>query len=164
MNDLELAGCRPVPLLSYLKALGVFRLVAEQADPDARACWRGDTFFLGTDLDQAGLERFFLEDYRPTPIVAPWNGGSGFFPNDKKGGIRAVSESREERFAGYREALVRAEQVAQRELGGRKPSGPTGKREKLLVLRACRAELPDEAVDWLDAVYALAADARSFAP
>jgi len=164
MNDIELAGCRPQPLLSYLKALGVFRLVAEQADPDARSCWRGDTFCLRTELDNAGLERFFLDDYRPTPIVAPWNGGSGFFPNDKKEGIRAVRESREERFAGYREALVRAEQVVQQELGGRKPTGPTGEREKLLVLRACRAELPDEVVDWLDAVYALAADTRSFAP
>jgi len=163
MNDLELAGCRPEPLLRYLKALGVFRLVAEQADPDARACWRGDTFCLRTRLDQAGLERFFLEDYRPTPIMAPWNGSSGFFPSDTKKGICAVRESREERFASYREALVRAEQVVQRELGGRKPTRER-EREKLLVLRACRAELPDEAVDWLDAVYALAADARFFAP
>jgi CRISPR-associated protein Csx17 len=30
-----LGGCRPVPLASYLKALGVLRLVSEQADPNA---------------------------------------------------------------------------------------------------------------------------------
>jgi CRISPR-associated protein Csx17 len=33
MNEIILAGCTPTPLANYLKALGVFRLVAEQKDP-----------------------------------------------------------------------------------------------------------------------------------
>ncbi len=37
---LELRGCTPEPLGNYLKGLGVFRLVAEQADPQARAWWK----------------------------------------------------------------------------------------------------------------------------
>ena len=40
MNTIVLAGCTPEPLMSYLKAIGVFRLVSEQADASARGCWR----------------------------------------------------------------------------------------------------------------------------
>ncbi|MBZ4686064.1 MAG: transcriptional regulator-like protein [Desulfomicrobiaceae bacterium] len=59
-NKIRLPGCRPEPLMSYLKALGVFRLVAEQADPAARAAWEGDTFVLHTSLGEAELLAFFL--------------------------------------------------------------------------------------------------------
>ena len=34
MTDIVLQGCAPVPLAAYLKALGIFRLVAEQKDKD----------------------------------------------------------------------------------------------------------------------------------
>ena len=30
-HELKLRGCSPDPLMSYLKALGIFRLVSEQA-------------------------------------------------------------------------------------------------------------------------------------
>ena len=33
MPEIMLHGCTPEPLMSYLKALGILRLVAEQADP-----------------------------------------------------------------------------------------------------------------------------------
>ena len=36
MPEVVLSGCAPEPLLSYLKALGVFRLVAGQEDPAFR--------------------------------------------------------------------------------------------------------------------------------
>ena len=32
MGELRLDGCTPEPLMSYLKALGVLRMVAEQTD------------------------------------------------------------------------------------------------------------------------------------
>ena len=38
-QSLYLTGCTPEPLMNYLKTLGVFRLVAEQADP-ATFDWR----------------------------------------------------------------------------------------------------------------------------
>lgn len=101
MHELRLDGCPPTPLASYLKALGVLRLVAEQKDPQARGFWRGERFHLKTRLDPAGLRRFFLEDYAPTPIIAPWNGGSGFYPKDAKEGINAIAASRSDRFAVY---------------------------------------------------------------
>ena len=46
LQQLELTGCSPEPLMSYLKALGIFRLVAEQKDKDARAWWQNDSFCL----------------------------------------------------------------------------------------------------------------------
>lgn len=75
----ELGGCAPTPLAHYLKALGILRLVAEQADSTARGWWEGERFRLATTLDDSELASFFLERYQPTPMLAPWNGGSGFF-------------------------------------------------------------------------------------
>ena len=77
-----LDGCAPTPLAHYLKALGVLRLVAEQADATARGWWEGERYMLATTRGAEQLEDFFLHEYQPTPLVAPWNGGSGFYPKD----------------------------------------------------------------------------------
>lgn len=79
MNIHEMNGCAPAPLAHYLKALGILRLVSEQADPEARGWWNGDQFRLATFLSKEKLEDFFLNQYTPSPIIAPWNRGSGFY-------------------------------------------------------------------------------------
>ena len=89
INEIPLPGCTPTPLASYLKALAVLRLVAEAAaedggDPDATGFWRDDVFVLRTRLTREQLCDFFLERYRPTPLIAPWNGGSGFYLQEGK--------------------------------------------------------------------------------
>ncbi|MBI4728140.1 MAG: type I-U CRISPR-associated protein Csx17, partial [Acidobacteria bacterium] len=75
----ELTGLKPDALATYLAALGVLRLLAEQKDPNVRGFWRDEHFVLVSELDWKAIERFFLEDYAPTPILAPWNMESGFF-------------------------------------------------------------------------------------
>ena len=75
----DLSGCAPAPLANYLKALAILRLVSEQADPGTRGWWEGERFRLATRLSREELERFFLEDYAPTPILAPWGKASGFY-------------------------------------------------------------------------------------
>lgn len=80
--DVELTGCRPEPLASYLKSLGVLRLVAEQKDRHAAGYWRGEHFVLRSSLDVDSLVAFFEHEWQPTPIIAPWNGGSGFTGDD----------------------------------------------------------------------------------
>ncbi len=75
----ELTGLKPDTLATYLGALGVLRLLAEQKDASARGFWRDEHFVLVSELEWQAAERFFLEDYRPTPILAPWNMESGFF-------------------------------------------------------------------------------------
>lgn len=74
-----LKGCSPTPLANYLKALGVLRLVGEQADKQARGWWEGEYFCLLTRLSKVELEAFFLKRYEPTPLLSPWNAGSGFY-------------------------------------------------------------------------------------
>lgn len=160
MAELVLEGCRPVPLAHYLKALGVLRLVSEQKDPSVRGCWQRERFVLHTDLDSEALERFFLEEYQPTPIVAPWNGGSGFYSKDNTKAIDAVAGSQGSRFANYRETVEVARCVLV-ELGiTEKEGGDT----KALLLERCRATFPDHSLWWLDATYVLSADGPKYPP
>jgi CRISPR-associated protein Csx17 len=119
MNQIRLLGCRPEPLLSYLKALGTFRLVAEheQADPSARAAWADDTLVLHTKLTEDELIQFFIRDYCPTPIVVPWSGDDFFSAQDLTlskrakttptgpNSIAAIKATTSERFAPYRQTI-----------------------------------------------------------
>ena len=100
----RLDGCATMPLAHYLKALGVLRLVAEQVDGDARGWWDGDHFRLATLLNREELETFFLCDYQPTPLVSPWNKGSGFFV-EKNSGVPPLEKSTSRRFAGFRSGI-----------------------------------------------------------
>lgn len=102
LNDIPLAGCAPTPLASYLKALGVFRLISEQADPAARGFWRNEAFVLSTTRTQEQLAEFFLTRYAPTPLIDPWNGGSGFLKSDKAAGfLKQFEQSPSPRLARY---------------------------------------------------------------
>ena len=105
MPHLIFTGCRPEPLAGYLKALAVLRLIAEQKDPKAKGWWEGDAFHLESTADEAGLVRFFVTEYSPTPIVAPWNGGSGFYPGDRVKARDAIRNSTDVRFSDYRAAI-----------------------------------------------------------
>src|SRR5690242_1713576 len=146
-EPLALAGCTPEPLMGYLKALGVFRLVAEQADPDARMSWAGGVCRLLTCLDREGLARFFLDCYCPTPVLAPWNGGSGFYGGGSEH-LNAIAKSTTPRLALYREAIKEV-----REFVPTSAQKPKDEQKKALLVR-CRAALPDEVVPWLDACFA----------
>ena len=102
-----LGGCAPAPLAQYLKALGILRVVAEQADAHARGWWEGERFRLATMLDAAALSLFLLSHYAPTPLVSPWNRGSGFYKaNDP--GLRPLEGSVAIRFAPIRAAIAAA--------------------------------------------------------
>lgn len=185
MPELVLSGCAPIPLASYLKALGVFRLVAEQKDKKARGCWRDETFVLDTALTKEDLVRFFLDDYRPSPIISPWNGGSGFYFREGKSGekdpatgkriktgvrneptaatrivSRFAATKSNDRLALYR-AVISQTQSALRALGCNE--APADDRKRGLVMQL-RARLPEECLTWLDAAIALAGETLGFPP
>jgi CRISPR-associated protein Csx17 len=105
MYHLLLEGCRTKPMAGYLKALGLLRIVAEQCDPQAKGFWKGDAFCLRTFLNREELAAFFCEKYAPTPILSPWNGGSGFYLGDAVEGINAIEQSMDSRLGAYREAI-----------------------------------------------------------
>jgi CRISPR-associated protein Csx17 len=161
MHEIALTGCTAAPFGAYLKALGVLRLVAVQADPESRGRWTGDTFTLTSILSPADLKAFFLEQYAPTPIVAPWNGGSGFYPKDNQDGIAAIERSTAVRFSDYREVIRICRSFAEVQHG----KGGDEEERRTAILRQCRNRLPDRVVDWLDAAVGIAADgSRAFAP
>lgn len=162
MSDLLLKGCTPEPLSSYLKALGIWRLVVEQKlDPNAQGYWQNAGFGLRTHLSKDDLLHFFLHCYQPTPLVAPWNGSTGFYPKDKaqKKLLKAFSEAND-RFQCYGETIAIAqEQVDDLQL----EKQPTGDDKRRLLARL-RNTLPDEAVQWLDTSTLVTTDEASFPP
>lgn len=184
MPDLRLSGCRPEPLAHYLKALGILRLVSQQVDPDARGWWAEDVFWLRAKLNHDELERFFLQKYQPTPMVAPWNGGSGFYYQEeklkekdpvtgkrKKTGIRnqptaatrvvdAVTNSTTPRLANYRHVI----QCVRKVLSARNYQEAPADEEKESLMRELRGQLPDMSVDWLDAAFVLTEERPKYPP
>jgi CRISPR-associated protein Csx17 len=178
MNALPLPGCSPTPLAHYLKALGALRLLSEQLPTDLpmpRGAWKGESFVLHSTLDRVALERFFLHDYRPTPILAPWNGGSGFYFREKKlderdpmtgkriktgertepteatRTLEAIEQSNATRFAELRQCIT-ACRAAVRELGF---EAAPKEEDKSRLLLALRARLPEAFVAAQDAAYVL---------
>ena len=161
MYELPLQGCTPTPLASYLKALGILRTLAEQSDPDASGCWRNEHFVLNTRLDRDALIEFFLNDWKPTPIIAPWNGGSGFYPKDNRDAMKQIQTSSLPRYADYPPIIeLGRETVAE---FGLKES-PKDKTLKAELLTRLRATLPDAALKWLDAAVTLTTEDTRYPP
>lgn len=160
MPDIRLEGCGPEPLAHYLKALGILRLVSEQADPEARGFWDGDVFVLRSRLDASDLLEFFADRYAPTPLISPWNGGSGFFAGDQKSGIDAIAGSESPRLDLYRRAITGARRVLD-QLGFAAKPNPD---QKPRLVEHLRSELDDDALAWLDAALALTDDGLRFPP
>ena len=153
LHQLELRGCTPEPLMSYLKALGIFRLIAEQKDKDIRAWWQNDAFFLSSTLDRNALVDFFLNAYRPTPIVSPWNSRyqTGVVKGDKAG-LDVILTASGERFSDYREAIAQTKQLIEQET------------DKDRILAGCRNTFPDIALEWIDAAYVLTNGRPAYPP
>ena len=180
MNVIRLGGCTLEPLGSYLKALSVLRLVSEQVDGSARGWWDRGSFCLETELDADGLAGFFLERYAPTPIVSPWNNGSGFYPKkekpEKRSGksasgpkkrnstLEELATSKDPRVRLYAVTIERARCIPGVGLRADE-EGKEAKRRRRFIQLECRNRLPDAAVEWLDAAVGISAnDERSFAP
>ncbi|HZZ82488.1 MAG TPA: type I-U CRISPR-associated protein Csx17, partial [Gemmataceae bacterium] len=144
-----LKGCSPAPLANYLKALGILRLIGEQADTETRGWWDGERFCLLTKLSKEELETFFLEKYEPTPLVAPWNGGSGYFKKDNRKAITAITQSQAARFQSYRRAIDQAVSI----LDGLtvKPD----KKQKQRIQREAVLQWRGQHQTWLEAAYVL---------
>jgi CRISPR-associated protein Csx17 len=159
-HRLQLSGCAPVPLAHYLKALGILRLVGEQADANVVARWSRDQFELRSSLDRDAILEFFLNHYRPTPVLAPWNGGSGFFKKDNTEAIKAIEEGEAKRLIPFREVIAASRGAILRVGLKEKPTPET----KGALLLACRNELPEFALAWLDAAFVLTGDGAKYPP
>jgi CRISPR-associated protein Csx17 len=156
--DRVLEGCSPVPLAGYLKGIGILRLIAEQADERARGFWRDERFVLRTTLSEVELIRFLVETYRPTPVVAPWNGASGFWPKGNRNALNVIKTDTSSRLNSYRGAIRFCEELIAAKGLSRAPK----EEKKAAFIIDLRAGLSDEACRWLDGAIALTTEGPSF--
>jgi len=161
MHTIILSGCSPVPLAAYLKALGILRVLSQQCrDAHAQGFWQGNAFTLVSICDRAALLEFFLTRYAPSPVVAPWNGGSGFHPKDNAKALDAITASTLPTFAAYRETIVAARD-ALTTLGLKEK--PEKEAKENLLLR-CRNSFSETALEWLDSAFVLTDDGARYPP
>lgn len=169
-DEVALPGCTPEPLMAYLKALGILRLVSEQKDQQVRGWWKNDVFWIRSpvlfkdavteEAKRDALVRFLLEEYQPTPIVAPWAGGSGFFKKDNKKAVEELSKSRVPRTDLYAKTIQLVSRIIKEENVGDKPKDD----DKVRLIRRYRRELHNEVVGWMDAAMVLGQDGQDFSP
>ncbi len=193
IQEQPLPGCTPTPLASYLKALAVLRLVAEAGtdgggDPDATGFWRDDVFVLRTKLTKEELRAFFLDRYRPTPLIAPWNGGSGFYFQEGKlkekdpltgkkikTGVRdqeteatravtTIVQSSSPRFADYRDAITAARRVIAEFKIEEAPEKTSTNNQKDLFIQTFRNLASDHCLSAMDCAVVIAGNETSFPP
>ena len=138
----ELTGIKPDTLATYLVGLGIFRLLAEQKDRSARGFWRNEHFVLVTELDWESVERFFLQEYKPTPILAPWSGGGGFLdiPDEDPENVPGT-DSRIDRLMSFASPRFRPLQIAiERARSTIPPELPQVRRERDRLTGELRAQ------------------------
>lgn len=149
----NLAGCSPVPLANYLKALGVLRLVAEQKDPSARGWWKDESFHLATTLDRNELEKFFLEEYAPTPMLNPWGARSGYYSGSSESSsrenlLKIVKKGKETiRLKDFTKVFKVARKILKQEFQCEKPKSDEDSNR---LLRRLRHSVCDKTSAWMD--------------
>lgn len=192
MNPIPLEGCTPEPLMNYLKALGVLKIIVEQNfDPAARGSWKDGIFCLHTTLTEEELCHSFTNRYRPTPIFSPWNGEAGFLADSGSGydAITKLKASTSDAFLPLREAISEIQSIGlladlsqqksiEKPLKKKKKSGKLSTTEsdalkaataqikalKEQTIYLLRANLPEQSLAWLDACLVVRRDGFKPAP
>jgi CRISPR-associated protein Csx17 len=156
MTRHEIGGLRPGILLNYLASLGLFRVVSEQIDPNATCFWQGEVFVIDTDAED--LPAFLVQRYRPTPVVSPWNGGSGYGEKDitPRAVLKSLTTTGSGRLADFEQAHRVADQLA--------IESRNQKWGKPRLISELRNWLPDAALPWLDSAVVLTDDGAQFPP
>ncbi len=158
MNPIPLEGCTPEPLMNYLKALGVLKIIIEQNfDSEARGYWKDGIFHLYTSLTEESLVEAFSKSYQPSPILSPWNEAAGF--KKKKGtdveAVRKAGDSIEHRYARFKPSVSSARAIVA------EAKAADDKDDLILNLRN---KLPDDVLQWIDACGSYGSEKCQFAP
>lgn len=148
-----LPGIGPEPLANYLAGLGLIRVIGDQADVNATAAWQPGGLAITTTVED--IAAWLAGAYIPTPVLSPWNSGSGFGAKDKEP-LRVLEKvllHPSPRLAALRAAIPLARDVA----GKQHP-------DKAALVRDFRNRCPDELLPWIDAAVVLADDSTYFPP
>jgi CRISPR-associated protein Csx17 len=163
-----LPGLRTEPLGSYLAGLGLIRLLGEQADPATKAEWKPDGLMVDTIVDD--IAAWLAEEYIPTPVLSPWNGGSGFGVKDRepKRRLEDLLAHPSSRLDGLRDAIAIADGVMRkaRAAGWIAPDGAGGEKvaDKARIVLEFRNRCPDRLLPWIDATVVLVGEQTFFPP
>ena len=151
-------GLRPEPLASYLAGLGLIRMVGDQADLNATAAWAADGLAVTTTVEDVAA--WLADSYVPTPVLSPWNNGSGFGAKDKEPLVRleALREHTSPRVAPFREAIT----IAEAAVRDARDQGWADDKKGLVL--EFRNRCPEELLPWIDAAVVLAGDDTVFPP
>ncbi|MDE2948369.1 MAG: type I-U CRISPR-associated protein Csx17 [Chloroflexota bacterium] len=155
-NDIALNGCDPGILQQHMKALGIFRAVALQADTAVLAKWTNGAFILRTKLSEDELNIFFRDKYAVPAVLSPWNKDSAFYDkrtddgSDIMGRVLGKPDPRLDKYADAMRECISALEKFGYDAGDRKMPSLT-KDEKTRLLGLLRSVLPEHALDWLDA-------------
>ena len=183
LTEIVLEGCRATPLAAYLKALGILRLLSSNY-PETRGFWKEDQFVLRSSINRTELIDFFLRRYEPTPVLAPWNGGSGFYFQERKSDerdpatgkkiklgdfdqetsatkiVEAIHASNSQRLSSFRQAIALGKESVQK---AGLITSPDGKQKDEFIL-SLRAEWPDHLIQGLDSGLSITAKKTEFPP
>ena len=158
-----LSNCITEPFGNALKALGVIRLIGEQKDPDMKSYWKNGELVIETKafLSQQEIIEFFMKEYSPTPILAPWLNQSGFWAGFETPGMKAVMATEEKRFEPYRNNVEKIRSIIKNiaeeqgiklsDLKDKKKSKEFKDKNKEKLIIMCRNQLDDIYVNWSDA-------------
>jgi CRISPR-associated protein Csx17 len=160
-----LAGLQCEPLASYLAGLGLIRLLGEQADPGLTASWEPGGLVIETAITD--IPNWLAEEYVPTPVLSPWNGGSGFGAKDvePRRRLAALLADASPRLAGFRAAADAAEAAVRRARASGWVSQDGKIADKQRLVQEFRNRCPDSLLPWIDACVVLtSADKAQFPP
>lgn len=137
------AGARGRSLMGSLAALGLVRVLGTQADRALRCHINGSDLVVDTEVDD--LAAWLVDSYVPTPILSPWNEGSGYGTKDRvpKQALARLVSSGNPRFEPFRASHDRiAPLAAQCRAEGW---------DKRQLVAEVRSVCPDAMLPWLDA-------------
>lgn len=139
-------GLKADILAEYLAQVGLVRVLGSQADKNLIFGWTGSELWVDTAED---IVDFLLHRYQPTPIVSPWNGGSGFQPKDKNAAlvVSTLLSQPSPRLANFQQTIRTAQTLVEQ-------AQAYGWAKDRLALEL-RNVLPEPALDWLDAAIVL---------
>mgnify|MGYP000973123259 CR=1 FL=1 len=152
IHELVFNGCNAEFFIQYLKAHGIFRILATQKEKTIKGFWGNGLFVVKTALEKDEIVDFFINEYEPSPLIAPWNGGSGFYGKAAEGYLKAIEDSTVPRLEKYRLTIKECRDLLE-ELGISSKPDDTKLKEDLRL--RIRQTLNDDALSVMDALFML---------
>lgn len=149
MLSIQLGQLRSDTLLNHLKAYGLMRILHQQFESGICGWWSYDGFVLDTSHSHDEILDFFANDYVSTPILSPWNKGSGFEEKDRNKALTPFLQSESPRFAELAESI---------RISGDLLAKYNDEMSKSAFIQSLRNGLPDSAIEWIDAIVPLKHD------